>query len=139
MKPGALVRAGRMTLASAAAIALASCGARGAALGTTSSPCFHAVPTAATSIAHKGKLVGVRLVTPTGRLLQRVPQLAGLGPGKVCLVVFSGQFGPTNVMAPLDTKTGAYVIVVVPPNGSRVLSSIVVQTLPVAFNHPHSL
>lgn len=133
------LRGARLALASAAVLALVSCGARGAALGTTSSPCFQAVPTAATSIGHRGKLVGVRLVTPTGRMLQRVPQLSGLGPEKVCLVVFSGRFGPTNVAAPLDAHTGTYVIVVVPPNGLRVVTSIVVDKLPLAFSHPHSL
>jgi len=129
----------RMLVAVVAVVTLAACGGRSQSLGTTSSACFHALPTAATSIGHKGKLVGIRLVAPVGRLLLRVPQLRGIGPGKVCLVVFSGQFGPTNVAAPLDTRTGGYVIVVVPPDGSHVVTSIVVTKLPVAFNHPHSL
>lgn len=123
----------------AAVLGLGGCGARGNSLGTTSSACFHAIPPAETSVGHHGKLIGVRLVKPSGAMLQRVPQLRVAADVKVCLVVFEGSFTPTSVAFPLDQSTGSYVIVVCPPDGSRVLVSIVLDRLPLGFSHSHSL
>ncbi|HET6794013.1 MAG TPA: hypothetical protein VFH45_06205, partial [Acidimicrobiales bacterium] len=93
-----------------AALALSGCGGRGAALGTTSSACFHALPPAVASVHHRGRLIGVRAVD-TGHL--RDPALrALLAPRrKLCLVAFSGGFSPADVYGPIDQHSGEYVMV----------------------------
>jgi hypothetical protein len=121
-----------------AALALSGCGGRGAGLGTTSSACFHALPPAVASLHHRGRLIGVRMVD-TGRL--RDPGLrAALAPRrKLCLVAFSGGFGPGDVSGPIDQHSGEYVMVAVRPDGSAVLGSLIVPRLPLGFRHSHSL
>lgn len=122
----------------AAALTLSGCGGRGAALGTTSSACFHALPPAVASLHHRGRLIGVRMVD-TGRL-RDVMLRTVLGPRrKLCLVAFSGGFAPGDVERPIDQRSGEYVIVAVRPDGSAVLASLIVTRLPLAFRHTHSL
>ena len=117
----------------AAAVPLASCGARGAALGTTSNACFHAIPAAADAVRHQGKLAGVRLVD--ARRLHRLPEHQQLGANRVCLVAYSGSYRPADVDHPLDRTEGPYAIVAVSPNGRQVLGTVIVHRLPLEFRH----
>jgi hypothetical protein len=122
----------------ATALGLAACGGRGAALGTTSNACFHALPPAVSSVHHRGHLIGVRLVD-TSRVRNR-PTREALPPHqKLCLVAFSGGFRPDQVERPVEPRSGEYVVVVVRPDGSAVLGSLIVPRLPLAFRHSHSL
>ena len=122
----------------AGALALGGCGGRGAALGTTSSACFHALPPAVSSVHHRGRLIGVRLVD-TGKLRNPAARAALAPRQKLCLVAFSGGFTPADVERPVDQRTGPYVMVAVRPDGSEVLGSLIVLRLPLAFRHSHSL
>ena len=126
------------TVVVTAALALSGCGGRGAALGTTSSACFHALPPAVASLHHPGRLIGVRLVD-TGRLRDAALRAALAPRRKLCLVAFSGSFAPTDVERPIDQRSGNYVIVAVRPDGSAVLASLIVTRLPLTFRHSHSL
>ena len=130
--------AGQRTLARLAAAALvavlgASCGVRGLSLGTTSSACFHAIPTAADAVRHQGSLLGVRLVE--ARRLRRLPEHAELGSGKVCLVAYKGRYGPAAVEHPLTQDEGPFAVVAVSSDGRRLLGSDVVRRLPLTFRH----
>ena len=121
-----------------ASVALAGCGGRGAALGTTSSACFHALPPAVSSLHHPGRLVGVRLVD-TARLRDAAVRNALAPRRKLCLVAFSGGFSPSDVTRPIDQRSGPYVVVAVRPDGSAVVASLIVRRLPLAFRHSHTL
>lgn len=122
----------------AGALALGGCGGRGAALGTTSSACFHALPAAVSSVHHRGRLIGVRLVD-TGKLRNPAARAALAPRQKVCLVAFSGGFTPADVERPVDQRSGPYVVVAVRPDGGAVLGSLIVPRLPLEFRHSHSL
>lgn len=110
----------------------ASCAGH-AVLGTTSSPCFQALPAAADAVAHRGKLVGVRLesVSRLSRLVPGVP----LSGKRLCLFAFRGDFGPASVQSPSDTASGPYALVIVKPDGSEVLATVVTRRLPQRFRH----
>lgn len=131
--PGALAG----VLMTVTALVAAGCGGRGASLGTTSTPCFHALPTAAATVSHRGRLAGVRLV-PLDRLRRRAPEIADLGPGKVCLVAFEGHFSRADVGStlPAGRSAGRYAVVVVTTDGRRVLGSLITEHLPLPFRHP---
>jgi hypothetical protein len=116
------------------ALALSGCAARGASLGTTSSPCFHALPAAAEAVGHQGRFLGVRLV-PVDRLRRRVPDTSVLGKIKVCVVAYKGNYTTAEVSHPLDALPGPYAIVVVKTNGSAVLGTVVLRRLPLVFRH----
>ena len=122
----------------AGTLALGGCGGRGAALGTTSSACFHALPPAVSSVHHRGRLIGVRLVD-TSKLRNPAARAALAPRQKLCLVAFSGGFTPADVERPVDQRSGPYVVVAVRPDGSAVVGSLIVPRLPLAFRHSHSL
>jgi hypothetical protein len=122
----------------AAGWGLTACSGRGASLGTTSTPCFHALPPAASAVHGQGHLIGVRLVDVpklrNARLRAALP-----AKGEVCLVAYSGSYGPATVEHPLDDRSGPYVVVAVRPDGAVVYGSLVVLRLPLTFRHGHTL
>ena len=128
-----LAVAGVLTVAG---LGLAGCSARGATLGTTSTPCFHALPPATAAVGHHGRLVGVRLI-PVDRLRKRAPESAPLGKKDLCVVAFEGPFTAAEVKHLLSTSIGAgrYAVVAVTPDGHHVLGSLILRRLPLAFRH----
>lgn len=118
----------------ALALSLSGCSARGASLGTTSSPCFHALPAAAAAVGHEGRFLGVRLVAAS-RLTRRVPAARALGKDKVCLIGYQGAYQPGQVELPLQEVSGSYAVVAVNPAGSKVLGTLLLRHLPLAFRH----
>jgi hypothetical protein len=126
----------RLGLAGAAlcCLLLSGCAARGANLGTTSDPCFRALPVAASAVEHDGRFIGVRLVAAS-RLRRRLPSVASLGNQKICLVGFEGHFDSTDVQEPLNDNKGTYAVVAVKTDGSAVLGTAVIDRLPLAFRH----
>lgn len=116
------------------ALGATSCSARGASLGTTSDPCFHALPAAASAVQHRGDFVGVRLVSAT-KIKRRVPAAAALGRSRICLVAYKGDYSPAQVSLPLDNQRGTYAVVGVNQSGTRVLGTLVLRRLPLAFRH----
>ena len=130
--------AGLLAVLLAGGAGLAGCGGRGASLGTTSSPCFHALPSAAASVPANSHLIGVRLFDI--RRLRSMPLHDVLPNTKeVCLVAFSGVFTPENVAHPVNDRSGPYVVVAVRPDGGVVYGSQVDRRLPLPFRHNHTL
>jgi hypothetical protein len=141
-----------------AAMLVAGCATPRAALGTTRSPCFQALPAAAQAVDHQGSFAGVTrytlrpgTVTP-GRFLPRLPR-ATPGtttttvvrastsstvsvPRSVCLVAYKGTFDPRRV--PLlqgQETTNHYAVVVVAMKSHRVLAVFLRDRLGKAFTH----
>ena len=124
----------RALAAVAISLAVSSCSVRGASLGTTSAPCFHALPAAAAAVQHRGQFVGVRLVAGT-KIKKRVPAAAALGQARICLVAYKGMYAPSQVSHPLNDRTGTYAVVGVNQSGTTVLGTLVLTRLPLAFRH----
>jgi hypothetical protein len=101
------------------------------ALGTTSGPCFRAIPVAEQMVHHRGALIGVR--RGGAERLRRGVLTAGRGR-RVCLVAFRGQFGPANVQSPVSRAEGPYAVAVVSLPGNRPLRTVVTSR-PVRFRH----
>ncbi|HZU71130.1 MAG TPA: hypothetical protein VE990_00030 [Acidimicrobiales bacterium] len=122
----------RSMAAIAVAAGLAGCAGH-AGLGTTSSACFHALPSAVGAVHGQGRLIGVRLEEV--RHLHRLPAADRLGSGRVCLVAFRGQYASAAVSHPLNQASGPFAVVVVKPDGSRVLGTLVLARPPQRFQH----
>jgi uncharacterized protein (TIRG00374 family) len=125
----------------AGSVALASCTAGHASLGTGSSPCYLALPKAADAVHHRGTLVGVRLVPPsdidpdhanTVELMRR-----NGGPlHSTCLVAYRGKFTSSAVERPIEPgRSGTYAVAVLTPSGSRLLATFVLTHEPLRFGH----
>jgi hypothetical protein len=120
--------------------ALAGCSAGRASLGTSASPCYVALPTAARAVGFHGRLLGVRLLgvsSVTSRHLGAVIERAGVSTGRVCLVAFSGTFRARSVSRPAGRPFGHLAVVVLRyPSGSLV-ATVLFRRLPTHFGHPH--
>jgi len=124
----------RLVAAGILAASLAGCSARGASLGTTSSLCFHALPAAAAAVHGHGVFLGVRLVDMS-RLRRRLPAVASLGSTKLCMVAYSGSYRPADVSHPLVKHGGHFAVVGVNQAGTKVLGTLLLDRLPLAFRH----
>jgi hypothetical protein len=131
-----------MTLAAAV---LASCTSPRNTLGTTSSPCFRALPVAAKAVHDRGVIEGVNLLSATA-IAKRDPRAydqlkAHFGrkiPG-VCIVVYRGSFTATQVEEPRGrapaSGTGRFAVVVVTSPGNELLGTLVVNRLDYRTRH----
>jgi hypothetical protein len=130
----------------AAAVALGACGAGRNVLGTSTSPCFIALPVAKHAVAGRGSLAGVRLVDPSTvareeppihRLLDRMPVPV---THDVCLVAYVGRYTPAQVERPVGPypRTAArYAIAVVTTVKPRLLGTFLLRHEPATFTHSH--
>jgi hypothetical protein len=141
--PLALVLAIALTAAGVAA-----CGAGRGILGTNTSPCFLALPTAKRAVEGHGSLAGLRLIdiprltAPGDRAIRNLlAQLPSPHPREVCLIAYSGTFAPGQVEQPIGppppATTGRYAIAVVTTPGSGLLGTFIVQHEPVNFRRSH--
>ncbi len=128
-------------------VALGGCASAHNSLGTGSSTCFQALPSATKAVHNKGLFLGVRRVRLSQ--LRRPPSPAPgqpstsqppttLSPSQaersVCVVAFQGRFGPGDVeRAP--PRSGNYAIVVIGEHGGDPLRAFVTDTLPLHFRH----
>ena len=138
---GVLVLAGcALVLAGAAA----GCSSPRNALGTSSSPCFRAVPVASDAVKHRGTLAGIRLVG--SKQLARRPHLhellsarAGHHVVALCIVSFHGRFRLDQVERPFGhappSGTGTYAVVVVSSPQNRLLGTLVLAHQPLPLRH----
>ena len=129
------MRRGLLAIGAAAAATLlaASCAAPRNSLGTSSSTCFRALPTAQAAVHHQGHFVGVRRMSRTrvADLLHTSPP-----PGKeFCVVGFSGPFRPDQVDRPASTHPGKYAVVVVTLRGTTAHQTFLVDRLPTRLRH----
>jgi hypothetical protein len=123
---------------------LAGCTAARDTLGTSSSPCFRALPVASEAVNDRGTLAGVRLLG--ARDLEKHPKLrdalstrAGHPVRTVCAVAFTGQFRIGEVHDPIapgpvgGIGTFAVVCISTPQNG--LLGTLVLSRAPLPFRH----
>jgi hypothetical protein len=139
-----------LVLAIAAAVTgVQACGAGRDTLGTSTSPCFLALPVAKQAVGDHGKLDGVLLInvsTLTGRdnrglraLLETLPIPAS---HEVCLVAYTGSYQYYQVELPFGpvpppAGVGKYAIAVVTIPKSSLLGTFVVQHEPLSFKHEY--
>jgi hypothetical protein len=151
-RPGRRHRAGWRAallalLASIAVIgALGGCSAGRGVLGTSTSPCFIALPVAKHAVHGRGKWTGVRIVAPgtltrseqgLHRLLDRLHVRAGQD---VCLVEYVGSFSPGRVERPVGPHLVGvvpYAVAVVTTQNPRLLGTVLLRHEPLTFRHSH--
>jgi hypothetical protein len=113
-------------------------------LGTSSSPCYRAVPVASEAVHDRGALAGVRLVG--ARDFDRHPSFRddittrlGHSVRSACVVSFHGQFRPDQVDHPLGkpppdgSGTVALVVVTIPQN--QLVGTFVLTREPLPIRH----
>jgi hypothetical protein len=134
-------------LASIALVAgLGACSAGRGVLGTSTSPCFIALPVARRAVEDRGSLAGVRLVdvskltAPGDQALHTLLESLPLQPvHDVCLIAYTGSFTPSQVELPGPSPTGParFAIAVVTTPKPRLLGTILVRRVPLSFNRAH--
>jgi hypothetical protein len=151
-RPGRRRRAGwrpalLALLASIAVIgALGGCSAGRGVLGTSTSPCFIALPLAKHAVHGRGSWTGVRIVDPATLTrneqgLHRLLDRLHVRPGQnVCLVEYVGRFTPGQVERPIGPHlvgVARYAIAVVTTRKPRLLGTVLLRHEPLTFRHSH--
>ncbi|MHB8439829.1 MAG: hypothetical protein ACYDD4_11810 [Acidimicrobiales bacterium] len=138
-------RTARCALAVAAlAVTAAGCASPRNSLGTSSSPCYQALPVAISAIKSPGTLVGIRLLGQ--KQLSRLPRLeavidtrAGRKVNNVCAVEFHGSFNSAIVEKPFgqagSKSNRSYAVVLVATPSNKLLGTIVLAHQPLGFRH----
>lgn len=137
LRPSSLRMAlGAMVLAAT----LTGCTSGHSVLGTTSSPCFKALPAATAAVHRRGTMLGVRsypadVLIRIAPRLARNPQLVALGRQTVCVVAYRGDFQPGQVDKATTRHGGRYALVIVDANNDEVVTSAILRFLPLRFRH----
>jgi hypothetical protein len=121
-----------------AVVALGGCASAHNSLGTGSSPCFQALPSATKTVHNKGRLLGVRRVSLAQ--LRRPTTTSSSQPSNeskrsVCVVAFQGKYAPGDVDHETVPRSGNYAVVVVGEHGGDPLRAYVTDQLPLRFRH----
>lgn len=133
-----------LSLALASAGVSAGCVSPRNVLGTTSSPCFRAVPVASEAVRDNGRLAGVRLfgsktIDGYPRLRAVLDQRAGRHVTSVCVVSFHGQFRLDQVQDPIGRApaggTGRVALVLVSDPQNKLLGTLVLTREPLPLRH----
>jgi hypothetical protein len=115
-------------------VMVSACAAPRNTLGTHSSSCFRALPTAQAAVHHKGRLVGVRRVSASE--LQRAFPSADVEAKHVyCVVAFSGDYRAQDVDQPAGDPGGRDAVVIVTARGTTVLYTFLVPRVPLHLRH----
>jgi len=138
---GRAVRAGLAGVV--AGLTLTACASARSDLGTSSGPCYVALPAAEGAVHRAGRLEGVRLVT-VGAMRTDAPHAfaaatsAGARPSdRVCLVAYEGRFAASGVQRPTGRPSGRFAVVVVAYPGARLLGTVIFRRVPLHFGHSH--
>jgi hypothetical protein len=119
-------------------LSVGGCASAHNTLGTGSSPCFQALPSATKAVHNKGRLLGVRRVTQA-QLRRPTTTLTTLSPDEmkraVCVIAFQGKFAPGDVEHVAVPRSGNYAVVVVGEHGGQPLRAFVTNELPLRFRH----
>jgi len=137
----------RRLLAAVAALALAgsllaACSSARIDVGTADESCYQALPTAAKAVGGHGHLAGVRKYT-VGSLRELAPHLYHrladeLPKGQaVCLAGYTGHFSAAEVQKPLGRTQGIVAVAVVTWPGDELLGTLILERVPVRFQHSH--
>ncbi len=132
----------------ATATGVGACSAERNIAGTSTSPCFFALPAARQAVEGRGSFDGVRLVNVaklTARSDRGLRELLDTLPipssREVCLVAYTGSYRADQVERPFGpvppSGVGRYAIAVVTIPKSMLLGTFVVQREPLSFKHEH--
>jgi len=134
---------GVMILCMAVAAASSACTSARNTLGTNSSPCYTAIPVAANAVHHRGRFLGVRLLSArqasTRRRLDALLDARAPKVKTVCVVAYGGSYRLSQVKRPFGmpppSGTGAVAIVVVSSPHNRLIGTVVLRRVPLPFRH----
>ena len=125
-----------------AATVCAGCSSARIGLGTSDETCYLQLPTAAKAVGGHGHLSGVRKYNLSSLkpiaprlydyLADQVPKNQA-----VCLAEYTGHFTAGEVTKPLGRKTGTLAVAVVTSPHNDVLGTLILDHLPVRFQHTH--
>jgi hypothetical protein len=118
----------------ALAAVVAACAAPRNTLGTRSSPCFRALPTARAAVHRPGRFVGVRRVS-RAVVLKAFPQADPPVGREFCVVGFSGSYRAADVDHPAGAPTARYAVVIVTMRGTTAVRTVLVERLPIRLRH----
>jgi hypothetical protein len=126
----------RLLLAGLGLVVLAGCGGARNTLGTSASACFRDLPEAKQAVG-KGQLVGVRRVSAARmrRRLPNNPQLDQTAVKDLCVLAFRDSYRPGDVPDAMNATTGHYALVAIELGRPRVVTVVVLDTLPTRFSH----
>ena len=135
--------AGVAVSCAAAAVATSACTSARNTLGTNSSPCYTAIPVAADAVHHRGHFLGIRLLSArqasTKRRLDALLEARAPKVKTVCVVAYEGTYSLSQVEEPFGTAppagTGPVAIAVVSLSRNRLIGTIVLRRVPLAFRH----
>jgi hypothetical protein len=135
---------GRATAVLVAAAVMAACGTSRNGLGTSSSPCYKAIPVVSDAVHDRGTLAGIRLFSGSQidhytRLLQVLDAAAGHKVTQVCVASFHGQYTSADVSKPIVSpsavRTGKVAVVFVSYPDNKLLGTIVLSREPLPLRH----
>jgi hypothetical protein len=112
-------------------------------LGTSSSGCYLALPTATKAVEGHGRLLGVDRFT-LASLHQTAPRFfaqldpKGAGSQRICVVAFGGRFDASSVSTPRGRSSGLLAVVVATSPGNHVLGTVILARPPLHFGHSHA-
>jgi hypothetical protein len=124
------------------ASAFAGCSSAHAGLGTTDESCYLALPAASKAVGGHGHLSGIRKyrVADLKNLAPRLyDHVADQAPRTqvICLAGYTGHFSKAMVEKPIGRPTGRLAVVVVTSPQNKVLNTLILERLPVRFQHTH--
>lgn len=124
----------RLVAAALSLVTAAACATPRNGLNTSSSACFRALPAAEAAVRRKGSLVGVRRVSRSD-LAAKLAAASAIDQGRLCAIAFRASYQPGDVVEADPPGPGAFALVVLDGEGSRVLRSFVLDSLPIRFSH----
>ena len=128
----------RMAAAGAAAVVAAlvasGCGGPRNSLNTSESVCFRSLAVAREAVHHRGKLIGVRRVSPQA-LERHLPETGTVPRDDACLVVFRGDYKPGDVDGARPPAAGRYAMVAVTTGQPILLGARVSDHPPLHLRH----
>lgn len=123
-----------------AATVCAGCSSARTDVGTTDETCYLQLPTAAKAVGGHGHLSGVRKYSVSA-LKPIAPRLYDFLADQVpknqavCVAAYSGHFTSATVTKPLGRKSGKLAVAVVTSPHNKVLGTLILDRIPVRFQH----
>ncbi len=103
-------------------------------LNTAAGQCFRSLPAARAEVGRKGELVGVHLVSRR-TLARAFPAASPIQERRVCAVAFQDDYRPGDIPHAEPAGPGRFAVVILDVDGTRALTTLVVDRLPRGFGH----